>query len=72
MGRHATIRTKGGAKSPRGGHSQTKVPKAPKDATYDWVDDRGEVKPRCRFCKTVVPLAVWWSHKCPDPSAPPF
>ena len=64
MGRHANIRVKGGAKSPRGGTAHTKVPRSHGD-TYDWVEERGEVKPRCKFCRAVVPLALWWSHKCP-------
>ena len=64
MGRHAKVRSKQGAKAPRGGHSATKLPKSGDGATFSWVDDRGDIKPRCRSCGTVVPVSLWWFHRC--------
>ncbi len=66
MPRHPKVRDPK-AKSPE---KKSRLPRAPKDATYDWVDDRGEVKPRCRFCLAVVPLAKWWEHACPSQRPP--
>jgi hypothetical protein len=70
MGRHARVRSKEGPKAPRGGDSQVKPPRKGGE-TFDWVSDRGEISPRCKFCKTVVPLRLWHHHACPS-QRPPF
>ena len=62
MGRHAKVRSKEGPKAPRGGDSQVRLPKDPEGGTFTWVSDRGEAKPRCRGCGTVVPISRWWRH----------
>ncbi len=27
-------------------------------------DERGENKLKCKFCLAVVPIHLWWEHKC--------
>jgi hypothetical protein len=47
-----------------GGQQPRKRKRKGEGETFIMAVDGGELNPRCKACGVVVPLKLWWEHKC--------